>query len=145
MTITVTRSSQHLKKTLEHTARLGRPSPASVMEAFALLLGYDTVDDLLQAFQSPWRVHDFEAPRLLFGLASNSKIRCLLIGWDSPLTLFFLGKVKEPRNHSLGNLSSARQTSPLPSDESASLPQVDEPWSPEGPVRSKDTSLITIR
>ena len=39
------------------------------------------------AFHDPWRFCDFEAPRSPFGLASNSKIRCLLIGWDSPADL----------------------------------------------------------
>ena len=69
------------------------------------------------------------------------EVKSLLVSFGLLVELLF--KMKEPRHRILENQSFS-QSSPLPSDQLASLPQADETWSPNGPVCSKDTSLIVF-
>ena len=78
-------------------------------------------------------------------MAHISAIKCLPRQLGLPVDHFYsLKNVKEPCTHFRGTSPSARRSSPLPLEEVASLPQTAEPWTPNGLVGPKDTSLVVI-
>ena len=144
-------SSLLSKRTLVHTVRSGRVSPANVCVRGSVCIsaGFDDTVDVVPLTPSKIRAVSaffFWAPQLLFWYGPHFGNQVLfLANWDFLLTILPILNVEQSSVQFLRGIGpSARQSLPLTVDELAFLPQADEPWAPNGPAVPKDKSLITV-